>query len=547
MRSLLTLALLLLQMLSGFACLAQSYEQTFDTLVTRWLTSNGPGATVLVAKNGQVIYQKAFGKANLELDVDMTPQHIFRIGSITKQFTASAILKLAEQGKLSVRDDITKYIPDYPTPGHTITIEHLLTHTSGIKNYTSLPAWTPEVRRKDLTPRELINLFQGEPLDFAPGTDFRYSNSGYILLGYIVEVVSGKPYDQYLRENFFEPLGMQHAYYEHTPDLVPGRIPGYQNRDSHYANADFVSMTLPYAAGGLISNADDLFTWYEALMHGKVLQPESLRAAHTSHILSNGRPTGYGYGWEIGNVQGHPTIKHTGRINGFVTYVVYLPSDKIFVAMLTNCDCANDPETPASQLAAIVLGAPYKQHAVALSKKAIRDYQGIYESDYDGQRFVAYEDERLLYFTKGRQKSEMQYLGNDVFCLAHTLTHLVFERNSQGKIVSFTAKGTGMPVTWRRTREKLTATKVISVDAKTLEKYVGQYRFASGMVLSIVKEGDSMYGQVGQDKKEILPYEPHAFFARDMDARLIFHVDQKGKVTGLTKIQSDAMDAEKIE
>lgn len=181
--------LLIIAVLFSSGLLSQGIEEQFDTLVMKKFNADEPGGTVLIVKKGEVIYRKAFGKANLELDVDMKPEYIFRIGSITKQFTACAILKLTEEGKLSLQDDITKHIRDYPTHGHTITFEHLLTHTSGIKSYTGMDEWTSEVRKKDYSPKELIDFFKNEPMDFAPGEEFRYNNSAYFLLGYLIEIL----------------------------------------------------------------------------------------------------------------------------------------------------------------------------------------------------------------------------------------------------------------------------------------------------------------------------------------------------------------------
>ena len=206
-------------------------------------TEDGPGGTVLIAKDGKILYRKAFGKANLELGVDMTPEHVFRIGSITKQFTASAILKLRDEGKLELDDDITKYLEDYPTHGHDITIKHLLTHTSRIKSYTGMEEWTAETRKKDFTPQELIEYFKYQPMDFKPGEEYRYNNSAYFILGYIIEVVSGMSYEAYIDESFFKPIGMNDSYYGSTSRIIKNRAYGYNKKDDEYINADFLSMT----------------------------------------------------------------------------------------------------------------------------------------------------------------------------------------------------------------------------------------------------------------------------------------------------------------
>lgn len=543
------LTLLLCPILIAFSflnSLSQPLEGEFDNILTVF-SNESPGVAALVAKEGEIIYRKSFGKANLELDVAMKPDHIFRIGSITKQFTATAILKLAEEGKLSPQDEITRFIPDFPTHGYPVKIEHLLTHTSGIRNYTSVSKWTAEIRRKDLTPKELIDLFKDEPMEFGPGEDYRYSNSNYILLGYIIEVVTGNTYANYIDENFFQPLSMKHSFYDYSSSIIPDRVAGYQKRNGHYENVDYLSMTLPYAAGSLVSNTDDLLTWYEALMTEKVLHEENVEKAHTSYKLKNGRLTGYGYGWNIGNIQGSVAIRHDGRVNGFVTFVLYLPVEKIFVAILSNCDCVNNPEIPAAKIAAMLLGKPYQWSQIKLSDHDMEHYQGVYRSDYEGQKIIAYEDGRLLYFSRGGSKAQIIPVAKDKFLLENSLTVLEFGRNTAGKISSFQSRGTGLPVTWARTAEEIKAMKVAAVDPRTFEKYVGKYQFSPGPVFSIVKEGDKLYGQVGQDKKEIIPFDKHKFFAKDIDARILFNLDKNGKVVGLTKVQSDAMNATKIE
>jgi CubicO group peptidase (beta-lactamase class C family) len=256
--------------------------------------ANEPGAAVLAVKNGKIILRKGYGMANLELGIPIKPEMVFRIGSITKQFTAVAIMKLVEEGKLSVTDDIKKYLPDYPTHGHKITIHHLLNHTSGIKSYTSMPDWPP-LMRKDMTLKELIDFFKNQPMDFAPGERFLYSNSGYILLGAIIEKVSGKSYEAYMDENIFKPLNMSGSYYGSPSRIIPLRAFGYEKDKSQITNASYLSMTQPYAAGSLLSTVDDLHRWYQALEAGKVLSQKSLEQMYTPTKLNNGKTQNYGY------------------------------------------------------------------------------------------------------------------------------------------------------------------------------------------------------------------------------------------------------------
>jgi CubicO group peptidase (beta-lactamase class C family) len=232
---------------------------------------------VLVARRGEVIYRKAFGMANLELNVAVVPENVFRIASLTKQFTAVAILQLHERGLLNIEDDIKKYIPDFPST-EKITISNLMSHTSGIQNITD-SIWNG-LKRKASTPLELVGIIKGLPSDFVPGTSFRYSNSGYMLLGYIIEEVSGKSYEQYISDNIFKPLKMDRAYYDHMGTVVPGRVSGYVSiSDKEFANADFLDQSLPYAAGGLMMSVDDLYKWNKGLYTYTIIKKETLEKA----------------------------------------------------------------------------------------------------------------------------------------------------------------------------------------------------------------------------------------------------------------------------
>jgi D-alanyl-D-alanine carboxypeptidase len=311
-----------------------------------------------------------------------TPHTVFRLGSISKQFTATATLLLEEAGKLAVEDSITTCLPDYPTHGQTITIEHLLRHTSGIANYTGLP-WFEANQRRDVSLDELIDVFKNEPLDFVPGTKWDYSNSGYILLGAIIEKVTGLSYEQFLQERIFGPLGMGHSGYDHTDRIVPGRAAGYQIGAGGLENAAYLSMTLPHAAGALISSVEDLAIWNEALADGKVLRPETLARAWTSGTLNNGDIHGYGYGWMMFSYEGHRAVEHAGGIHGFVTDAIYFPGDRVYVAVLANLMAAEAaPDRTALRIAGLVIGAPYSEPpTVPLTPARCITLAGVYQGD----------------------------------------------------------------------------------------------------------------------------------------------------------------------
>ena len=335
----------------SFSGYAQDAELKIDSLLLEKYTPDAPGADFLIAINGEIIYKKAFGLANLELGVPMKTDNVFEIGSMTKQFTAIAILMLADQGKLQVDDEITAYIPDYPTQGHKITLHHLLTHTSGIKSFTSMKELN-DIANKDLTPLEIIDFFKNEPMDFAPGDQFKYNNSGYVILGYVIEKASGQTYADYVEEHIFKRLGMTSSQYASHKKVIQRRASGYRHRDV-YINTRHISFTIPYASGSLMSSVDDMFLWQEAIKNNVLISKETTEKAFTNYSLNNGEPINYGYGWHLKTNDGMLSREHGGSIFGFKSMGVYLPGSDIYVIGLTNCDC-NSPTKVTRQIAELV-------------------------------------------------------------------------------------------------------------------------------------------------------------------------------------------------
>lgn len=323
--------------------------QTYSLLLNKFKSSD-PGAVFLVAKEGKVIYRKAFGMADLQLNVPMNPEHVFEIGSMTKQFTAVSILMLVQEGLVSLDDEIIKFIPDYPTHGEKITIHHLLTHTSGIKNYTKMKS-IRELIRNDYSPSELIDLFKNEPLDFNPGEKYEYSNSGYVILGYIIEIISDQSYQEFVNERIFKKLDMSSSYYEDHKNIVKNRASGYSEG---YVNARFISPTLSYSSGSLMSTVDDMFKWQKALEHGDILKKETLDLAFTNYTLNSGEFIDYGYGWHVKKKDGLKIREHGGSIFGFKSMGIYLADQEIYVIGLSNCDC-NSPTKITRKIAHLYL------------------------------------------------------------------------------------------------------------------------------------------------------------------------------------------------
>ena len=536
------LSLLLFLSLAFPAFSQTTHDAEFDKLLQDAFKPEGPGATVLVAQKGKIIYEKAFGMANLELSVPMNPHHVFRIGSVSKQFTGAAILQLAEQGKLSLQDDLTKFIPDYPTQGKKITVEHLLTHTSGIKSYTEMKEWDAEVQRKDFTPAALVDFFKNQPMDFEPGTQWRYDNSGYVLLGYIIEKVSGQPYGEYVREHLFKPLGMNRSYYGDVAPVIKDRVSGYSQADVEgtYANAAYLSMTQPYAAGSLLSTVEDLYTWTIALHGGKVVKPESFKKATTSFILPDGTNTHYGYGLQMGNLLGSPTVEHSGGIHGFLSDLVYLPKEDICVAILTNCDC-EPPRDLTAKLAAITLGKPFVPTAIAIDAGSLEQYVGVYENDKKEQRVITAEKGQLYSLRTGGSKYKVIPFAPDQFYFEGSISRITFVHEKGGKKVvqALVSDRTAADNLWIKTDKALPAAKPELKLAETdLDKFVGEYQLAPGFNIAVTREGTQLFCQAtGQQRFEVFAESPTRFFLKVVDAKIEFYPDEKGIVPKMVLFQ----------
>jgi CubicO group peptidase (beta-lactamase class C family) len=377
-----------------------SYGQTkvdkLDKLISAYTEYGKFNGSVLVAEKGNVIYKKGFGLADMEWNIPNQPDTKHRLGSITKQFTATLIMQLVEQGKLKLDVPISTWLPDYPKKnGDVITIHHLLTHTSGIPNMTSFPGFVKDVMRNSFSPVQLVNISADSTLQFKPGERFAYSNSGYILLGYIIEKITGKPYQQVLQENIFTPLKMKNTGNDHHRTLLKNRASGYEKNGRLYVNADFIDMSVPYAAGSMYSTVEDLYLWDQALYGNQLLRKENMELLFTKHIPSGGGH--YGYGWGVGEMtlgntaERIGTVGHGGGINGFNTQITRIPSDRSFIVLLNNTGGAPLNEM-TSAIAAILYDKPYdlpkRSAAFSLADRiekagipaALEYYKGIKDS-----------------------------------------------------------------------------------------------------------------------------------------------------------------------
>lgn len=296
-----------------------------------------PGVSVAVVRDGEVVLARGYGLANVELGVPATEDTVYQLASVTKTFTAAAIMLLAEDGTLSIDDRITERLTKLPETWKDVTVRHLLNHTSGIKSYTSVEDFQKSAR-KDFAPREILDLVAMEPLEFAPGEKWNYCNTGYFLLGMLIEEVTGKPYGEFMAERIFRPLGMTHTRANDLRALIPGRAQGYEWDGKELRNGEYVSPTQPYAAGMLVSSVADLVKWDAALASHALLDEATLEVMWESTRLNDGEEAGYGLGWEASKVNGHRRVSHGGGIPGFSTELARFPDDRLTVIVLTNAE-----------------------------------------------------------------------------------------------------------------------------------------------------------------------------------------------------------------
>lgn len=324
------------------AAQAPAWAAKVDALLAESLAKvDAVGFSIGIAQKGEVLLAKGYGLADVEWDAPATATTRFRIGSVTKQFTAALIMRLVEQKKVGLDDALGDHVPDFPLQGKKVTLRMLLNHTSGIPNYTDVGEAWQKANPLELSHADLLAFVAGKPFDFEPGTDWRYDNTGYYLLGMVLEKVHGKPFAAVLRDEIATPLGLADTMYDVQSDVIPRRAQGYTVRDGRRINDDPLGMSQPGAAGALLSTGGDLVKWSMALAGGKVVSAASYAQMATSTVLPNHRDTGYGFGLMRGEVVGQPAILHGGGINGFNSMLLHVLSADLHVAVISNSEPAN--------------------------------------------------------------------------------------------------------------------------------------------------------------------------------------------------------------
>jgi CubicO group peptidase (beta-lactamase class C family) len=495
---------------------------------------------VVVARGNDILLDKGYGFANLEWNIPDSPKTKFRLGSITKQFTAASILLLEERGKLSVNDSVKKYMPDAPAAWDKITIFNLLTHTSGIPSFTSFPDYA-KLEPFPTTPAELVARFRDKPLDFQPGEQWSYSNSGYVLLGYLIEKISGESYAHFVQDNIFKPLGMADSGYDSNSAVIQNRASGYTVGQNGIVNAGYIDMTIPLSAGALYSTTEDLLRWEQGLFGEKLISPASLKKMTTPF------KNDYGFGLGIRVVSGQEQIDHGGGIEGFNTKLAYYPAEKLTVVVLANLNGAAAEEI-AADLHTIAEGRTVvltsERKVVKIDPKIFDGYVGSYQLAPNFILKITLEGDRFITQATGQGQVEIFPEGDHDFFAKVVNAQITFVTNSQGRATELILHQGGRDQHAPRV-EGATAEpkehKEIQVDPKLFEGYVGNYQLAPNFSITITREGAHLFEQAtNQPKFEIFPESNKDYFLKVVDAQITFVTDAQGHATELILHQGGA-------
>ena len=535
-----------------------------DSLMRINYPSDGPGMSLLISRNGTPIYKKAFGMANIDLSIPLTTENVFDIGSMSKQFTAVCILQLAEKGKLNLKDDIKKYLPDYNTHGKIITIENCLNHTSGIPSFTELKGFD-SLYQKKLTVKERKDFFENHDLLFEPGTDFSYSNSGYFLLALIIEKVSGMSYDDYIKTNIFDKAGMKSSYSNISGNEIPMKAIGYdRGANAGYQITSDYEKSWTVGAGNIVSSTGDLLIWNDALNSGKIISKQMLEKAWTPFILPNGLNTNYGYGWNITPVNKRTVIKHGGAINGFLSDADYIPEEEIYITALSNFT-GKSPDIITGKIIQKILGindiVPVE---VPLDMGSLNDYTGSFEvkreavrliknfTDEKQFRYIFIEGDSLKIQKTGGGKFTLKSYGKDKFFIVDSDKRFDFIRDSKGKIAALDVYTYPINFGPHDICQKVNVTmpvekKEISVPEEILKPYTGEYELMPGFNLKIFVENGNLFIQAtGQDKYQLFPESNTKFFMKVVDAQAEFIPEADGSVNKLIFTQGQKFECKRI-
>lgn len=520
----------------GAVCFAQTPASEpvdiarMEEVIDGFVDDNTFMGTVLVARGDDVLLSKGYGSANIEWNIPNRPDTKFRLGSVTKQFTAASVLLLEERGELSVDDLVSVHLSDVPETWEKITIRHLLNHTAGLPNFTSLAEYR-EMKVFPMTVAEVVAKFSELPLEFEPGEKMKYSNSGYLLLGYLIEEITEASYAEFVNENIFTALGMADSGYDSNSAIITRRASGYSPSADGPVNTGFIHMSIPHAAGALYSTTEDLLKWERALYGGEVLSARSLEKMTTPKLND------YGFGVTIQDSDGRKQFSHGGGIEGFNTLLACYPDTEIAVIVLGNLN-GMAPGQIAAQLGKVAHGEEIQltseRREVTLELAQLEEYVGTYQLAPQVTLSVTLDGEQLMTQLSGQRKLRVFPESEDSFFLKVVDAQLEFVRGDDGAVSSVILHQNGRHQNAPRVSDTVSMRTEIAVAVEILETYVGSYKFRPGMDMVVTLEDGQLMTQLGpQPKLPIFAESDTSFFAKVVDAQIEFTKDETGVVNAL--------------
>lgn len=500
---------------------AQRYSDRADSLLQKSLPENEHAVSVLVAKGDEILYQKILGNADDNIKADR--ETIFRIGSVSKQFTAAAILKLVEMGKMSLDDTLNEYIQDFPQ-GEDVTIHHLLTHTSGIRSYTDQPGFIEKVEQP-VSDEELIDTIKALGYEFKPGDQWKYNNSAYYILGHLIEQVSGMTYEKFLNKHFFTPAKMKNTGVYENEATYRNEAVGYAYENGAISKALDWDMTWAGGAGNLYSTSLDLYRWSQQLFGGGLLTAESLKKAHTKVVLNDGSDHPYGYGWVIGEFKGLRSIAHGGGLHGFLSFLAYYPEIDATVIVLSNSSPPKNivPANLAEHLVKIF----FEQHLeeeeeVAVDTSDYSKYVGKYEYPGGVVMTITRENDQLFAQLSGQSRYEVYPKGEHTFFWKVVDAQITFHIGDGGVADYAMHTQNGSQFNAPRMKER----HEVALGEGIFEKYAGEYSM-QGKAVKTWEEKEKYYLQIeGQAAFQIFPASDNKFFMKAMAVEVEFEQNE---------------------
>lgn len=517
-----------------------SWRQEATRLLDDAYPADGPGAAVIVMHGDEIVFTDAQGLANLETGRELTSDTVFRLGSITKQFSAAVILQLAEEGLLSLDDTVSDFLPGFPEPGASATVRQLLNHTVGIQSYTGIPGWMVEANtNRPYTTEEMIAIFADLPAPFQPGQSFSYNNSGYVLVGAIIEAVTNRPWHEAIEDRIGEPLGLESLRYGEEEAHVAAMAKGYTQGEDGVVPAQKIHMSVPHAAGGLIGTVEDVAGWAYGLHHGEIIGEVSYAEMIAPTELPGGEVIDYGFGIAQMEIRGREALGHGGGIFGFSTDSVYIPQADLFVAVFANSDSPQTaPGLVMRRLAGLALGDRYERFEQAdIAAETFEGLFGVYSIDGgNGTRQFFARDGQLYTLRSGGSQSEVFPAGNDRFFYGpDSLTWFEIERAEDGShTMLMHQNGAVDPERAVRTGPVPDQPDTVDLSWATLERYVGQYALGGAVVTIAPGEDGGLTTQLtGQPALPLRALSETEFLVEGVDARLEFTIES-GTVPALT-------------